>query len=130
MATGLPQSVVVYDGECRFCRQQITRIQGWDRQHRFEYLPRQTPGIEDRYPLLAQGDFNTGMRLIMPDGDIHVGADAVYHIALGLPRWRWIAWIYRVPLLHGLAKRLYAWIAARRQSLGKSCDDNTCEIGR
>ena len=77
---------------------------------RFEYVPRQTLGIEDRFPRLASGDFNTGMRLIAPSGRIFVGADAIYHIAQELPFWRRLAWLYRVPGIHQLAQWVYALV--------------------
>jgi len=124
------KSVVVYDGECAFCRGQIARIRRWDRLGLFEYLPRQTPGITDRFPALAHQDFNTGMRLILPDQTIRVGADAVHEIARRLPRWRWLAWLYRIPGLHALARAAYAWVAAHRQSLGPRCDSEGCGVGK
>ena len=120
------QSVVVYDGECAFCRRQISRIRRKDTHGKFALVPRQTPGIEDRFPQLAQSDFNTGMRLIAPDGRIFVGADAVYHIARDLPFWRRVAWLYRVPGIQKLARLAYAWVAARRYRLNKTCDDGEC----
>ena len=118
--------VVVYDGECPFCLKQIERIQRRDRWARFEYTARQAPGLEARFPQLADQDFNSGMRLITPQGNIQVGADAVYHIALRLPVYRRLAWIYRIPVLHGLARLAYRWVAAHRQSLGASRGDNSC----
>ncbi len=121
-----PKSVLVYDGECGFCRRQIERIQRRDQQQGFEYLPRQTPGITDRFPALAEGDFNTGMRLIFPDGRIRVGADALYEVARRLRGWRWLAWLYRVPGLHRLARALYAWVAAHRYALGRRCHNGHC----
>ena len=66
--------VIVYDGECRFCLWSVGRIR------RFEYLPRQADGMEERFPVLARSDFNTGLRLICADGQVDVGADAVYQI--------------------------------------------------
>ena len=118
--------VVVYDGECPFCLKQIERIQRRDHWGRFEYAARQKPGLEKRFPRLADEDFNSGMRLVTPDGVIQVGADAVYHIARQLPVWRRLAWLYRMPLLHGVARLAYKWIAAHRQSLGRVCADSSC----
>ena len=45
--------VVVFDGECRFCTWSMNRIQKLDKQNLFAYLPRQAPGIEERFPKLA-----------------------------------------------------------------------------
>ena len=120
--------VVVYDGDCPFCRKQFARIRSRDIREQFEYVARQTPGLTDRFPALAQGDFNTGVRLVLPGGQVHVGADALYHIARRLPLWRWVAWLYRVPILHALARRAYRWIAANRQRFGQKCDDGACLI--
>jgi predicted DCC family thiol-disulfide oxidoreductase YuxK len=119
--------VVVYDGQCAFCRHQVDRLRRWDRAGRFEYLARQTPGIEDRFPALAEGDFNTGMRLITRDGGILIGADAVHRIVQQLPRWKYAAWLYRVPGLHQLARLAYAWVAAHRYRLAGSCSEGTCK---
>lgn len=122
MASDKTQSVIVYDGSCSFCRRQVSRIQRWDKRGRFELLARQSAGIEDRFPRLAEAEFNTGMRLIEPDGRIFVGADAVYHIARALPFWRAFAWLYRVPGIHALARWAYAWVAARRLRLAEACE--------
>lgn len=122
--------IVVYDGECAFCRRQIARIRRQDRAGAFEYTARQTPGLDEAFPELARGDFNTGMRLIMPTGRIYVGADAVYRIARQLPVWRRVAWLYRVPGLRGLARAAYAFIAARRHRLGRDCVDGACAVPR
>lgn len=122
------KSVVVYDGACGFCRKQVARIARWDRAGVFEFLARQTPGLEERFPRLADADFNTGLRLILPDGTILVGADGVYEIARRLPRFRALAWLYRVPLLHGFCKSLYAWVARNRYRLVNSCDDGACSV--
>ncbi len=123
MSEAARQPVVVYDGECAFCRRQIARIRRYDRHARFECVPRQTPGLTERFPALGDGGFDTGMRLIMPDGRIYIGADSVYQIARRLAVFRWFAWLYRVPGIHVLARAAYGWIAARRQSLGRRCND-------
>lgn len=124
----MSKAVVVYDGECGFCRSQVARIQRRDRDGLFEYVPRQAPGLTERFPRLAEGDFNTGMRLVMPDGAIHVGADGIYQVARRLPLWRLAAWLYRVPVLHAVLRWAYAWVAAHRQSLGRTCKDGACKV--
>ena len=111
--------VIIYDGQCKFCRKQIERFHRRDKQHLFEYCARLTPGINERFPVLAESNFNTGIRLIHPDGSIAVGADAVYHITRRLRPYKWFAWLYRIPLFHALSQRIYLWIAVNRQHLTK-----------
>lgn len=113
------RSTLVYDGDCSFCRRWVARIAHRDSHGTFEFVARQTEGLTERFPKLAEGDFNTGMRLITPDDTIHVGADAAYQIARRLTYWRKIAWLYHVPGIHGCTQSVYAWIAANRQSLGR-----------
>jgi predicted DCC family thiol-disulfide oxidoreductase YuxK len=119
--------VVVYDGDCPFCRKQIESIRRRDVDDVFEYLPRQTEGIESRFPRLAEGDFDAGMRLIHGDDSLSVGADAVYQIARRVRGWKRLAWLYRVPLLHGLLRAAYGWVARNRQRLPGGCTDESCK---
>jgi predicted DCC family thiol-disulfide oxidoreductase YuxK len=109
--------VIVYDGDCAFCRAQVARIRAWDRAGRFETVPRRTPGIDDRFPILREADFNAGMRVVIGTGEAYVGTDAVHAIMSRLPRWRLVAWLYHVPGVRGVARVLYAWIARNRARL-------------
>ena len=122
------QAVIVYDGACGFCQKQIRRIQGRDAEGRFEYLPKQDPSLAGRFPQLADGDFSTGMRLVQPDGSVLVGADAVHGIGRQLSPYKYVAWIYRVPVIHGLCRFAYAWIARNRQRLSGSCETGACPL--
>jgi predicted DCC family thiol-disulfide oxidoreductase YuxK len=123
--------IVVYDGQCAFCRSSIDRIRRRDRHQQFCYVPREAPGLEERFPAVAEGDFNAGMRLIEPDGTIHVGSDAIFHIASHLPWFRWFAWTYKLPVFGFVTRKCYAWVAANRMKLSKYCDtDGACRIDR
>ncbi len=122
-------TLIVYDGDCAFCQRSIAAIQSRDRHKEFRYLPRSTPGLDERFPQLALEEFNTGIRVVEEDGTVHVGADGVHQIAARLPYFRHLAWLYHAPLIHGVSKRMYAWIAANRMQLAGRCeDDETCEI--
>ena len=120
--------LVVYDGACAFCGRSIDAIRLRDRNHCFAYLARQTPGIEKLYPQLAIGDFDQGMRVIEPDGTMHIGADAIYQIASRLPYFRRFSWLYHLPLARNLARRVYGWVAANRMNLSQYCTDDQCEL--
>lgn len=124
----LDRPVVVYDGECPFCLKHVDRMQRRDRGKAFEYQPRQADGLEDRFPRLTEGDFNSGMRLIDTDGSISVGADAIYNIARQLDGWKNLAWLYRVPGLNAIFRACYGWIARNRYRFAKKCEDGVCEV--
>ncbi len=124
----MEEQVIVYDGECRFCQWSIRRIQRLDSLDQFEYLPRQAEGVEARFPRLAESDFNTGLRFVVDGGDIRVGADAVYEIYRRIPRFRPVAWLYRVPVLHQVFRMCYALIARNRHWFGRvACDTEACD---
>ena len=123
-------STIVYDGTCRYCLRQMDWIRRNDRAGAFSFQPNQAPDLLQRFPQLATDDLNTGLRLVQPDGNVQVGADAVYHVARQLPRTRWFAWLYRVPVLHSIARWTYGYIAARRYKLAGRCepDDTNCRV--
>jgi predicted DCC family thiol-disulfide oxidoreductase YuxK len=123
----LVKSVIVYDGACAFCRRAIEAIRQRDRNDQFIYFVRQTPGLDEKYPELAIGNFDTGMRLIEPNGTIRIGADAIYVIASKLPYFRCLAWTYQLPLVNGVTQRIYSWVAANRLKLSRHCGDS-CEV--
>ena len=96
---------------------------------RFEYLPRQTDGIEERFPVLSSSDFNTGLRLIHAGGQVDVGADAVYQIYRRLPPWHLFTGVYCIPGLKQLFRAGYGLIARNRHRFGRvECADEACEL--
>lgn len=120
-AASVARAVIVYDAGCGFCTKQMDRIKRWDPGDSYEYVSSHDADLLKRFPQLARQDLGSGLRVISPEGITHVGADAVYQIARRLPRWRWIAWVYRVPVFHSLCRWVYGRIAARRQRLSGSC---------
>jgi len=118
--------VVAYDDQCAFCRARMRAIRTWDRDGRCRFIAIRDPDLLVRFPQLRGTELTDGLRVILPDGQIRVGADAVHAIALRLPAIRWLAPIYRVPGVRALARRTYAWIAAHRHALGRSCRTGSC----
>jgi predicted DCC family thiol-disulfide oxidoreductase YuxK len=120
--------VIIYDGECRFCQWSVRRIRKLDRRRQFEFAPRQTEGLDQRFPVLTESDFNTGLRLIDAEA-VYVGADAIYQIYRHLPPHNLVAWLYRVPPFTQLARLGYAIIARNRHRFGLvECDTGACAV--
>lgn len=107
---------LIYDGECGLCQEAVTRLQRWDREHRLRFVPFQDGAEVARFgiglPALA-----AAMHLILPDGRVFAGADAAPELLRMLPGKRWLAPLFRIPGTLPLARRVYAWIAARRRCL-------------
>ncbi len=122
------KTTIVYDGECQFCIAQVGQIKRMDRDRQFDYMPRQSPDLDQRFPALKAMDLEQGMRVVDQAGRIYIAADAVYEIAKRLPGPRMIAWLYRVPVLKQIAQRTYKWVASNRKKLGRTCDDNACKL--
>lgn len=119
---------IVYDGECTFCIDQIERIKTMDRDECFEYIPRQVPDLDERFPVLKDMNFEEGMRLIDNEGRVHVGADAVYQIGKRLPGVKLVAWAYVLPGIKQIVRLGYKWVAANRKRLGRTCENKACRL--
>ncbi len=112
VASSVP--TLIYDGECGLCQRAVQRLRAWDREHRLAYLPFQDEETVRRFgiglPALA-----AAMHLVMPDGRVFSGADAVPELGRLLPGKRWWAWGFAVPGVRPLARRIYGGIARRRR---------------
>jgi predicted DCC family thiol-disulfide oxidoreductase YuxK len=113
---------LVYDGDCRICARIVAVIDRWDAAGEVERVPYQSPGIIERFPWIPMESFVKAMQLVGPGRQTWEGAGAVEKLLTVLPRGRWIAWIFHVPLARALADRAYRWVARNRYRLG--CGDH------
>lgn len=107
---------LIYDGECGLCNQAVTLLRRWDREQVLRFVPFQDGAAVARFgiPLPALA---AAMHLILPDGRVYAGADAAPEVLRLMPRKRWLAPLFRLPGVLPVARRVYAWIAARRHCL-------------
>ncbi len=105
-----------YDGECGFCRDAVAVLSRWDREGRIELIPFQDAARVAKFGL-ALPALAAAMHLVLPDGRVVAGADAVPELGRLLPGKRWLTWLFAVPGVRPIARRAYAWIAARRRCL-------------
>jgi predicted DCC family thiol-disulfide oxidoreductase YuxK len=114
------RAVLIYDGDCPMCRASALwllrrAMAGGARD--LEILPCRSPARRRRYPQVTDEACLTAMQLVLPDGRVLAGADAVPEILRRIPRWRWLAGIFDQPAVRPLARRLYRWVADNRMRL-------------
>ena len=123
----LEKIALVFDDSCQFCQNQIKKIKSMDSLNQFEYVPRSEANLAARFPVLAEMNFDSGMRLIK-DNHVYVGADAIHQIAKRLPSTKSFAWLYELPVIKQICRLVYKWIAANRQKLASKCETGTCHF--
>ncbi len=114
MAADRAGATLIYDGECGLCRRSVEWVRRRDREHRITLVPFQDQVTVARFgiPLPALA---AAMHLVLPDRRVFAGADAVPEILRLLASWRWARWVFAVPGVRPLARRVYAWVARRRR---------------
>src|ERR1043166_9496129 len=87
---------LINDGECGMCREAVRRLRRWDREHRLRYIPFQDESGVARFGI-ALPALAAAMHLVLPDGRVFAGADAVPELLRLFPGRRWLAPVFRFP---------------------------------
>jgi predicted DCC family thiol-disulfide oxidoreductase YuxK len=126
----LPQAdVVIYDGDCAFCRRQVQRLARWDGRHRLAYVSLHDPLVAERYPDLSRDQLMQQMFVVTPDGRRHGGADAFRYLSRRLPRLWPLAPLLHVPFSLPAWRWFYRQIARRRYRMNPATDcDQACDV--
>ena len=109
--------VLLYDASCPFCRKNVRR------------LVRLTGNRVDAAPakeVLGDNAAPGEIKLLLPDGQLLGGADAILTALAQRPIWRPLATIGRLPVIRLLPNAAYRWVAKRRHKLGQACTDESC----
>ena len=121
--------VVIWDGECNFCRAQVERLRRFDSGNRLSYLSLHDPRVAERFPELSYDQLMDQMWVVTPDRRMFGGADAFRFLSRYLPRLWWLAPVMHFPFAMPLWRYLYRVIANRRYRIaGKNCDGGTCHL--
>ena len=127
----LPETdVLIFDGECRFCRSQVARIKRWDGKDRVSYIPLQDPYVAENYPDLTYEQMMEQMYVIDREGRRYGGAAAFRYLTRRLPRLWILAPLMHIPFSLPLWQWGYRQVAKRRYRWGKvnDCENGTCEV--
>ena len=114
-----PKPLLVFDGECQFCRRWITR---WKHATggAVDYLPLQDESVAARFPEIPRGDFEESVHLILPDGSVCRGAEAVFRSLAEGGKDRWLLGLYRrIPSFADLSELLYEEVALHRKGISQ-----------
>lgn len=113
-------AVLIYDGECPMCRASalwLMRRALAGGASELELLPCRSTARGLRFPRITDETCLRAMQLVLPDGRVLSGADAVPEILDRIPRWRWVARMFDLPGARPLAQSAYGWIARNRMKL-------------
>jgi predicted DCC family thiol-disulfide oxidoreductase YuxK len=122
--------VVVYDGQCRFCRRQVGLLNRLDRGQRLAYLSLHDPRVAERYPELSHDQMMREMYVMTPQHRAYGGAVALRYLSRRLPTLWWLAPLLHLPGSLPLWSFLYRQVAGVRYRLmGRpSCDNDACRV--
>jgi predicted DCC family thiol-disulfide oxidoreductase YuxK len=108
----------VYDADCPVCRaaalwlMRLAMSQG-----RLEILPCRSPLRVERFPSISEEACLTAMQLVLPDGRVLAGADAVPELLRRIHGLGWLATLFAIPGMRPIARGVYGWIARHRMRI-------------
>jgi predicted DCC family thiol-disulfide oxidoreductase YuxK len=114
VAAPLERPLVVFDGDCAFCRFWIAR---WKRTSgdRLDYSPYQD--VAARFPEIPVEEFQRAVALVRPSGEILFGAAAVVAARAEVPGHSFLSRVYRqVPGARSVMDFFYRLIANHRNA--------------
>ena len=118
---------VLYDGECPFCRTQMTRLRRWDKHGQLRLLATQDRLVPEEYPQLDPLALLREMHVVEDSGAVHRGGDAVLLLARRLFPNPLVRLLLGLPLLPTLVRAGYPMVASRRGRDGAAtCTDAAC----
>jgi glyoxylase-like metal-dependent hydrolase (beta-lactamase superfamily II)/predicted DCC family thiol-disulfide oxidoreductase YuxK len=120
---------VLYDAQCEVCQAGVSWLRILDHEKRMLCLPISADVLSLVDSPLTMEDCLRQLHVVTPQGEIHVGWDAVAHLAR-LFRSTWIIGVLglRFPF-RNLGRLLYGFVATNRYSLSK-CRGGACRVAK
>jgi predicted DCC family thiol-disulfide oxidoreductase YuxK len=122
----LTRPVVLFDGDCGFCRRMVSLLARCDRGGTFATVPASRRHEVAGLPALTDASLTGAMHLVLPDGHVFAGGDAVREILRRLPGGAPVAAILGLPPVRPIVDRGYRLVAANRHRLG--CRGAACAV--
>ena len=124
-----PQSVLLYDADCGFCRWSLDKILVWDRARRLRPVPIQSEeGARLLEPIAPDARLDS-WHLVRADGSLFSGGAAAAPLARLLPGGRVLAVLFST--FPGVTERAYRFVAGHRDQLARVLRvDANCSLRR
>jgi len=111
-------ATLIYDGECSLCRASaLFLMRRALSSGTLEILPCASGVRRTRFPRITEEACLTAMQLVLPDGRVLAGADAVPELLRRIRGWGWVAAVFALPGVRPVARRVYAWVARNRMRI-------------
>ncbi len=122
--------VVIYDGDCNFCRGQVTKLHQLDiGKKRLCFVSLHDPRVAGRYPELTHDMLMKEIHVIDLKNRIRAGARAIRYLSRRLPTLWILAPLLHIPFSLPILNWGYNQVAKRRYRIaGQSCESNRCKI--
>ena len=113
MESKIYKPILVYDGDCDFCKYWIFR---WKHvtKDRIDYAPYQE--VAANFPDISVSDFQSSVKLILETGQVYSGVEAILR-ALDNSTFLWC--YNKLPGFSHLTEAIYRFIAKHRQHFSK-----------
>ncbi|MFQ5742330.1 MAG: lipase maturation factor family protein [Acidobacteriota bacterium] len=109
----MPKPILIYDGDCRFCR---IWVDYWKSLAGDVVGLAPSQEVASRFPQIPQQAFESSVQLVLPDGKVVGGAEAVFRVLQMVPGRRWLLGAYeRLPGFRPLSEWAYRLAAGHRQ---------------
>src|SRR3954451_19168470 len=111
-----PKPLMVFDGDCGFCRFWIKRWQGITGE-KVEYVPFQDlAAAAAGFPEIPRERFENAVHFIETDGAVYSGAEAAFRALAHNPRERWfLYWYHHSPVFTHATEWAYRFVASHRK---------------
>ncbi|MDP9185795.1 MAG: lipase maturation factor family protein, partial [Verrucomicrobiota bacterium] len=107
-----PKPLMIWDGDCHFCRRWIER---WREITRGAVDYATSQESTERFPEIPREQFERSVIYIETDGSVFSGAEAVFRSLRCRPSKRWLAWSYKhVPGFAPVSESFYKIISLNR----------------
>jgi predicted DCC family thiol-disulfide oxidoreductase YuxK len=120
--------VLIYDGKCEYCKSWVDWASQRGALKEIEFISCQSQERKQRFPQILESECAQAMMVVLPDGKILSGGDAVPQFLSSVRGWRWTTPLFKIPGVLMIVRPIYRWIARNRHRMkfGKS----VCSKGR